>query len=126
MINKQVITPEKPATNTISATNQKTSAAGSHSNIQKETAATKESGSKTPAPKAAANKVSTAKDSGSQTAAPKASGNKASTAKESGNKATANPGTVTLDVEKNRPRANDATLTVNPGLTNMPMGNNKK
>ncbi|MCM1180632.1 MAG: DUF4234 domain-containing protein [Clostridium sp.] len=34
-------------------------------------------------------------------------------------------GTVTLDADKKRPRVNDATLTVNPGLTNMPTGKDK-
>lgn len=34
-------------------------------------------------------------------------------------------GTVSLDVEKNRPRADSSTLTVNPGLNNMPTSNKK-
>lgn len=46
--------------------------------------------------------------------------------RETDKKASISPSTVTLDVEKNRPRANDATLTVNPGMTNMPMGKNNK
>lgn len=50
----------------------------------------------------------------------------AAATRETDKKASISPSTVTLDVEKNRPRANDATLTVNPGMTNMPMGKNNK
>lgn len=49
----------------------------------------------------------------------------AASAKEAGTSNTTASGTVSLDVEKNRPRADSSTLTVNPGLNNMPTSNKK-
>lgn len=46
-------------------------------------------------------------------------------AKKTGTSSTTTSGSVSLDVEKNRPRADSSTLTVNPGLNNMPTNNKK-
>lgn len=51
--------------------------------------------------------------------------NEAAATKETTSKNKAKSGTVTLDTEKNRPHTSDATLTINPGLTNMPTGKDK-
>lgn len=99
VVNKQVITPEK-----------KPSSATSKAGAKKEADSTKPAVQKTGSTKPE-NK-------------PKVKSEVAAT-KETDTKNKANSGTVTLDVEKNRPRTSDATLTVNPGLTNMPMGKDK-
>lgn len=99
VVNKQVITPEK-----------KPSAATSKTEIKKESDSTKPAGQKTGSTKPE-NKANVKSE--------------AAATKEPDVKNKANPGTVTLDIEKNRPRTSDATLTVNPGLTNMPTGKDK-
>lgn len=52
--------------------------------------------------------------------------NEAAAAKEPAKEKSTTPATVTLDVEKDRPRADSATLTVNPGDIGMPGSNIKK
>lgn len=52
--------------------------------------------------------------------------NEAAAAKEPAKEKSTTPTTVTLDVEKDRPRADSATLTVNPGDIGMPGSNIKK
>ncbi|MDE6433118.1 MAG: DUF4234 domain-containing protein [Lachnospiraceae bacterium] len=49
----------------------------------------------------------------------------AAATKETASKNKPKSGTVTLDTEKKRPHTSDATLTINPGLTNMPTGKDK-
>ncbi len=104
VVNKQVITPEK-----------KPSAATSNAEIKKATGSTKpaqKTGSRPEPPKSSTTQTKpvTKTDAKKEVAATKEPAAKT------------NPSTVTLDVEKNRPRTSDATLTINPGLTNMPTG----
>ena len=124
VVNKQVFTPEKKTADTTPAKSETKPADNTTRKPNSPTAVV----TPTKANTNTINNPSTTKNNSQSIAADKntPAKNEAAATRETDKKASVPPSTVTLDVEKNRPRADDATLTVNPGMINMPMGKNNK